>query len=155
MLLAYRLVKLIETHSDGLARSLHKRYLEDPRCSGYANVPETELTQRVYEVYHHLGEWLMAKTDLDVEQRYLEIGAKRAEQGVPASQVIWMICLVRENLWNYLQEHAEIERPAEIFAEIELQEMLDQFFDHAVYYAALGHERAMAGYSATREAVNA
>jgi hypothetical protein len=155
MLLAYRLVKLIETHSDGLARSLHKRYLEDPRCSGYANVPESELTQRVYEVYRHLGEWLMAKTEAEVEQRYLEIGAKRAEQGVPASQVIWMICLVRENLWNYLQEHAKLERPAEIFAEVELQEMLDQFFDHAIYYAALGHERVTAGYSATREEVNA
>ena len=155
MLLAYRLVKLIENHSDGLARSLYKRYREDPRCSAYVNVPETELTQRVYEVYRHLGEWLMAKTETDVEQRYLEIGAKRAEQGVPASQVIWMICLVRENLWDYLQKHAELERPAEIFAEVELQEMLHQFFDHAMYYAALGHERTTAGYSPTREVVNA
>jgi len=153
MLLAYRLVKLIETHSDGLARSLHKRYAEDPRCSAYANVPETELTQRVYEVYRHLGEWLMAKTEGDVERRYLEIGATRAEQGVPASQVIWMICLVRQNLWDYLQTHAEFDHPADIFAEVELQEMLDQFFDHAVYYAALGHERALAGYTIAREEV--
>ena len=155
MLLAYRLVKLIENHSDGLARSLHTRYKEDPRCSAYANVPDTELTQRVYEVYRHLGEWLMAKTEDEVERRYLEIGAKRAEQGVPVSQVIWMIWLVRENLWDYLQKHAELDRPAEIFAEVELQEMLDQFFGHAIYYAALGHERAMAGYPATNEIVNA
>jgi hypothetical protein len=155
MLLAYRLVKLIETHSDGLARSLHKRYREDPRCLGYANVPETELTQRVYEVYRHLGDWLLAKTETEVEKRYLEIGAKRAEQGVPASQVIWMIWLVRENLWNYLEKQAELERPAEVFAEIELQEMLDQFFGHAIYYAALGHERAMAGYPPMCEAMNA
>jgi len=155
MLLAYRLVKLIETHSDGLARSLHKRYLEDSRCSGYANVPESELTQRVYEVYHHLGEWLLAKTEAEVEQRYLEIGAKRAEQGVPASQVLWMIWLVRDNLWTYLEKHAELERPAEVFAEVELQNMLDQFFGHAMYYAVLGHERATAGYPATSEAVNA
>jgi hypothetical protein len=154
MLLAYRLVKLIEIHSDGLARSLHKRYLADPRCSAYANVAEGELTQRVYEVYRHLGEWLMANTEAEVEQRYLEIGAKRAEQGVPASQVIWMIWLMRENLWDYLQNHAELERPAEIFAEVELQEMLDQFFGHATYYAALGHERAMSGYPAAREIVN-
>jgi hypothetical protein len=147
MLLAYRLVKLIETHSSGLARSLHQRYLEDPKCSGYANVPETELTQRVYEVYRHLGEWLLGKTEADVERRYLEIGSKRAEQGVAASQVVWMICLVRENLWDYLQKHAELERPAEIFGEVELLEMLDQFFNRAIYYAILGHERAIAGYA--------
>ena len=155
MLLAYRLLKLIENHSDGLARSLHKRYIEDPRCSAYASVPGTELTQRVYEVYRHLGEWLMAKTESEVEARYLEIGATRAEQGVPVSQVIWMIYLVRENLWDYLQKHAELERPAEIFAEVELQEMIDQFFGHAIYYAALGHERATAGYAAVSREVNA
>jgi hypothetical protein len=151
MLLAYRLVKLIESHSDGLARSLYERYRDCPKCSAYAGVPESELTQRVYEVYRHLGEWLLGKTEADIEQRYLEIGAQRAAQGVSASQVVWMICLVRENLWEYLQKHAQLERPAEIFGELELLEMLDQFFNRAVYYAALGHERASAGYSVQTE----
>jgi hypothetical protein len=153
MMLAYRLVKLIETHSDGLARSLHDRYRTDPKCSAYANVPDAELTAKVYEVYHHLGEWLLGKTEADVERRYVEIGAKRAEQGVPASQVVWMICLVRENLWDYLQKHAELEKPAEIFGEMELLEMLDQFFHRAIYYATLGHERAQNGDEIFHEAV--
>ena len=76
-------------------------------------------------------------------------------QGVPVSQVVWMICLVRENLWEYLQKHAQLERPAEIFGELELLEMLDKFFHLAIYYAALGHERATAGYSVKREVVSA
>ena len=142
MLLAYRLVKQIERHSDGLARSLHDRYRSDKKCSAYADVPEDDLTARVYEVYHHLGEWLMGKTEADVEHHYLEIGAKRFEQGVPASQVVWMICLVRENLWDYLEKYGELEKPAEIFGEVKLLEMLDQFFNRAIYYATLGHERA-------------
>lgn len=153
MLLAYRLVKLIETHSDGLARSLHERYCKDSKCSAYANVPEGELRAKVYEVYRHLGEWLLGKTESDIEQRYLAIGAERAEQGVPASQVVWMICLVRENLWDYLQKHAELEKPAEIFGEVELLEMLDQFFNRAIYYAILGHERQSSGYQVTQESV--
>lgn len=151
MLLAYRLVKIIEAHSDGLARHLVQRYRKCNKCTAYASVPEAELMQKVYEVYRHLGEWLMGKTEADVERRYLEIGAQRAGQGVPASQVVWMICLVRENLWEYLQKHAELERPAEIFGELELLEMLDQFFNTAIYYAALGHERATAGYSVQTE----
>jgi len=155
MLLAYRLVRLIETHSDGLARSLHDRYRNDKKCSGYMNVPDAELTAKVYEVYRHLGEWLLGKTEADVEARYLAIGAERAEQGVPASQVVWMICLVRENLWDYLQKHAELDKPAEIFGEVELLEMLDQFFNRAIYYATLGHERAQAGYQVFHEPLNA
>ena len=155
MLLAYRLVKLIETHSDGLARSLHDRYRSDKKCSAYANVSQDELAGKVYEVYHHLGEWLMGKTEADVEHRYLEIGAKRFEQGVPASQVVWMICLVRENLWDYLEKYAELEKPAEIFGEVELLEMLDQFFNRAIYYATLGHERAQNGDEVFSEPVTA
>ena len=154
MLLAYRLVRLIETHSDGLARSLQERYRNDNRCSSYANVPQSELQSKVYEVYRHLGEWLMAKTEADVEQRYLAIGAERAEQGVPASQVVWMICLVRENLWDYLQKYAELDKPEEIFGEVELLELLDQFFNRAIYYAVLGHERAANGYQVFQEPVS-
>jgi len=154
MLLAYRLVRLIETHSDGLARSLQERYRNDKKCSGYANVPEDELKAKVYQVYRHLGEWLLGKTETDIERRYLAIGAERAEQGVPASQVIWMICLVRENLWDYLQKHGELAKPAEIFGEIELLELLDQFFNRAIYYAVLGHERARNGYEVFQEPVS-
>jgi hypothetical protein len=66
-----------------------------------------------------------------------------------------MICLVRENLWEYLQKHAELEKPAEIFGEMELLEMLDQFFNRAIYYAALGHERAKSGYQLFQEPVTA
>ena len=155
MLLAYRLVKLIENHSDGLARSLHNRYRTCAKCLAYAGVPESELIEKVYEVYRHLGEWLLGKTEADVERRYLEIGAQRAAQGVPVSQVVWMICLVRENLWDYLQKNAELERPAEIFGELELLEMLDKFFHLAIYYAALGHERASSGQTVNVEAVTA
>src|SRR5580692_3142227 len=154
MLLAYRLVKLIENHSDGLSRSLQSRYRQCGKCSAYANVPERELTDKVYDVYHHLGAWLLSKTEADIEERYLEIGAKRAAQGVPVSQVVWMICLVRENLWDYLQKHAELEKPAEIFGEMELLELLDQFFNRAIYYATLGHERAKNGDQICTETVS-
>ena len=155
MLLAYRLVKLIESHSDGLARSLFNRYRQCDKCTAYVNVPDNELTEKVYGLYRHLGEWLLGKNEPDIETHYLEIGARRAAQGVPISQVVWMICLVRENLWDYMQKHAELEHPAEIFGEMELLEMLDKFFNLAIYYAALGHERATAGNSVRSETVSA
>lgn len=142
MMLAYRFVRLIETHSEGLAKALRKKIENCPKLADYHNVPSDELTKTVYEVYRHLGEWLIGKTESDIESRYVEIGRKRALQGVPSSQVTWTICLVKENLWDYLKQESVIERPAEIFGELEMLEMLDQFFDRAIFYAALGHERA-------------
>jgi hypothetical protein len=49
---------------------------------------------------------------------------------------------VKENLWDYLKIESVIERPAEIFGELEMLELLDQFFDRAIFYAAVGHEQA-------------
>jgi len=43
-------------------------------------VPESELTEKVYDVYRHLGDWLLGKTEADIEGRYLEVGARRAAQ---------------------------------------------------------------------------
>lgn len=142
MMLAYRLVKLIEVHSEGLATALRKRMELCDRCSAYKNVPPEELTHVVYEMYRNLGEWLLGKTEADIEHRYTAIGAKRAQQDVPLSQVIWVIALVKENLWEYLKQENVMERPAEVFGELEMLQLLEQFFDRAMYYAALGYERA-------------
>jgi hypothetical protein len=79
---------------------------------------------------------------LEVEKRYTEIGVKRARQNVPLSQLIWAIVLTKKNLWDFLKQEAVLDRPAEISGELEVEELLDQFFDHAIYYAAVGYERA-------------
>jgi hypothetical protein len=145
MMLAYRLVRLIETHSDHLAASLLERVHSSPLLTEFRRVPSEELQRRVYEIYRHLGEWLINKSHKDIEQRYVEIGARRAAQGVPLSQVSWTIVLTKENLWEYLKKETVLERPTEVFAELEMLQLLDQFFDRAIYYAAVGYEQYVTG----------
>jgi len=144
MMLLYRLVRLIETHSQALASSLLLRVQESEHTRAYRSVPPEELKERVYEIYRHLGEWLMGKTEFDIEKRYLEIGERRAQQGVPFSQVAMTIMLTKENLWDFLKKESVIDRPVEVFGELEMLQLLEQFFDHAIFYAALGYEQAVA-----------
>jgi hypothetical protein len=144
MMLLYRLVRLIESHSEALAASLLVRVQESKYTQDYSKVPPDELKERVYEIYRHLGEWLIGKTEFDIEKRYLEIGEHRAQQHVPMSQVAMVIILTKENLWEFLKKESVIDRPVEVFGELEMLQMLEQFFDHAIYYAAKGYERAMA-----------
>ncbi len=61
MLLAYRLVRLIEIHSELLASSLLRKLQASDKCKDFCNVPPEEFRQRVYEIYQHLGEWLLSK----------------------------------------------------------------------------------------------
>jgi len=143
-MLLYRLVRLIETHSQALAASLLLRVQESDQVPDFRNVPGEELKQRVYEIYRHLGDWLLGKTEFDIEKRYREIGARRAEQHVPFSQVAMVIVFTKENLWEFLKKESAISRPVDVFGELEMLQLLEQFFDHAIFYAALGYERAAA-----------
>ena len=148
MMLLYRLVRLIETHSQALAASLLFRVQESDHTRDFSKVPPEELKNRVYEIYRHLGDWLLGKTEFDIEKRYLEIGARRAQQGVPFSQVAMTIALTKENLWEFLKKESPMDRPVDVFGELELLQLLEQFFDHAIYYAALGYEREVAAHAA-------
>ena len=144
MMLAYRLVRLIETHSDALASGLLRKVQTSEFAGDFNKVPPEELKQRVYGIYRHLGDWLLGKSEFDIGQRYREIGARRAQQGVPLSQLVWVIVLTKENLREFLKNEAGMERPTEVFAELEMLQLLDQFFDHATFYASDGYEKVQA-----------
>ena len=65
-------------------------------------------------------------------------------QGLPFSQVASAIILTKDTLWDFLMKETIVERPVEIFGELEMLQLLDQFFDRAIFYAALGHEEVTA-----------
>ena len=149
MMLAYKLVRLIEANSETLAAGLLAKVQTSELTRSYRNVPPADLRERVYDIYNHLGEWLLGKGSFDIELRYEEIGTRRVHQGVPISELIWVIILTKENLWEFLQRESLPERPAEAFGELEMLQLLDQFFDRAIYYASVGYERAMAAHELT------
>src|SRR5579863_2054355 len=144
MMFSYRLVRLIETHADELARGAETKVQASPRLTHFHGISAHELRERVYEIYRHLGEWLLGKNELDIEHRYREIGSRRAQQQVPLSEVVQAIVLTKENLWNFLKSEAVMDRAVEIMGELELLQMLEMFFDRAIYYAAVGYEEEAA-----------
>jgi hypothetical protein len=140
-ILARRLMRLIETHADALAETLEARIARSDRCTDYIRTSSGELKTLVAGVYGQLGQWLVTKTEEDIEHRYTMIGSRRAEQSVPVSQVLWCIVLMKENLFEYLRSNENHEDTSQIFGELELVQMVDQFFDRAMYFAVRGHER--------------
>ena len=152
MILSYKLIQLIEAHSEALSLGLLEKVTKSPRLPDYLKVPPSDLSQRVAEIYRHLGEWLETKSEHDIETRYTEIGARRAAQGVPLSQLTWTIILTKENLWEFLKRETLAEDLREVMGELEMLQLLDQFFDRAIYYGAIGFERYQAFHPLTEPA---
>lgn len=140
MMFSYRLVRLIETHADAIAGGLEKKVTDSPSVGSFRTLPAHELRERVYEVYRHLGDWLLGENRARIEQRYREIGGRRALQKVPLAEVILVIVLTKENLWDFLKSEAVVDRAVEILGELELLQMLEQFFDRAIYFTAVGYQ---------------
>lgn len=150
-MLATRLVHLIELHADQLSQRLISRLEGDSRSQELRKVPREELQARSYEVYRNLADWLVRKTEHELEQTYREIGARRARQGVAFSDVLYALTSTKAELWQFLQDQGLVTKPVELFGEMELFRLLDQFFDRALYYAASGYEQANRSRSAAAD----
>ena len=143
-MIALRLVRLIETHSEELAEGLTQKLLSCDRTADIRKVPASELHHRCHEIYRNLSDWLLTKTDHDIEVVYKTLGARRAAQGVSIAALTWAILLTKEHLWSVLEGEGVHGGLHNVFGELELLRQLDQFFDRAVYYATEGYEEALA-----------
>jgi hypothetical protein len=143
-MIALRLVRLIETHSEELAEGLTQKLLSSDRTRDLRKVPANELHYRCHEIYRNLSEWLLNKTEQDIEVVYKKLGARRASQGVSMAALTWAILLTKEHLWGFLEWEGVHGGLHNVFGELELLRLLDQFFDRALYHATEGYEEAMA-----------
>jgi len=139
-MIALRLVRLIESHSEQLTESLIHKLERSSRAADLQKVPEDEIRERSREVYRNLSVWLLSKTEDDIERVYTPLGRRRAEQGVDLSALCWGLMMTEENLWDFLEMEGMRERPLEILGGFELLRLLDLFFYQAIYFATLGYE---------------
>jgi hypothetical protein len=139
---SYKLIHLIQYHSDNLAADLTRKVRISGRAESYRNLSPGELKERVYEIYHHLGAWLLDKGEPDIEQRYSMIGARRADQDVPLSELVWVMVSTKHNLWEFIGDMSVPGRAVDTADKQELLQLLDRFFDQAIYAAVVGYERA-------------
>jgi hypothetical protein len=141
-MLATRLIRLIETNADELTRGLVQQLKANPRTPAFRRFSDLEIHNRVYNVYKNLGAWIAGTSESEVRRHYEELGGRRFAEGVPLPQVISAQILTKNHLLNYVQTHGLGGTALEMYSEQELRRQVEQFFDSAVYYTALGYHNA-------------
>jgi hypothetical protein len=141
-MLGLRLMHLIEEHSEELASGLTQKLRLADRSSDFRNIPTEELEMAAAELYRNLGEWLLHKTEAEIERRFREVATRRATEGVSLHQLVWAMIISRNHLRQFLQAQGFADNIVALYGELELQELLNQFFDRALYYSVLGYEEA-------------
>ena len=146
---ALRLIQLMKTNSTDISDELVRKIRASGKCEQLLlKLPESEQRQYASQIYQALMEWLADETDSILEHHYVALGARRAGQGVPASQMSWAISIAREHLWDYAQQECFHEEPVEFLGGVTLLRSLNRFFDHVLYFALTGYEKANGDESA-------
>lgn len=145
---ALRMVQLIESHAGNLSDELTEKLRSSGHCPELLrNVPAQELKMRTHEIYRNLGDWILSKTESEIEERYIGLGIRRSRQDVPFSQFLFALNATKDCLWEYLQREGLLEDPVELLGDIELLHSLGTFFDRAAYFGSIGYESAHRGES--------
>jgi len=136
--------KLIERHSEELADGLVRKLQTSERTEAYREIHAEELKEAELDIYQHLGEWLESKTEVEVHQRYTELGRRRAQQGTPLAQVVWAMVISKEHLWTFLEREALADTAVQLVSELAFILALEQFFDRAMYFTIAAYSESVA-----------
>ena len=134
-----RLVNLIEGHADELTGRLVRTVREDPRTVGYRQFDDEELGARAREVYSHLGQWLGKTSESAVATEYFRLGKIRRAEGIPLSEVVMALLLVRRNLWQFVESQGA-NTSLELRQQLDLELLVVRFFDRAIFHTVRGFE---------------
>jgi len=150
---ALKLVQHMQTNADRMSEAVVQKIRASDRCSDLVlKVPADEQAGSTATIYRDLTDWLATEADSTIEERYIALGMRRAEQGVPFSHLYWAVCIAHEYLWEYMQQECLLDEPVEFWGGVMLLRSLTRFFDRALYFALVGYQKAGKGELAGRSA---
>jgi hypothetical protein len=150
---ALKLTQHMKGNAERMSKEVLRKIRGSERCSQLLlSVPAEEQERSNLGVYRDLTAWLGTESDATIEERYVSLGMRRAQQGVPFSNLYWAICIAHEHLWSYIQQECLLDEPVEFWGGVNLLRSLTQFFDRALYFALLGYEKVAGGNLTASEA---
>ena len=150
-MLSRRIIKLIETHADSLTQEVVQDVQTNEHTRSHARIPTEELSFRVLTLYRNLGNWIGDPKDDAIRHEFEEWGRIRCRQGISTSEIAFCLILMKKHLRMYIREHAGVvfsgDRlvpgemvPLELYSIQELNYVVGDFFDRALYYLLRGYE---------------
>ncbi len=158
-MIAARLVELIEIHSQRITTDIVDDLLINERTRGFRAVRRTDLEQRVFQLLHHLGNWIGDPRSDKTRAEFTDWGRRRFDQGIPLSELIFAVIIIKQHLRRYISDNGLVDAsfprvegdyvlPLHLHGLQELNAQVGRFYDEALYSLAVGYEeRARAGLS--------
>jgi hypothetical protein len=150
-MIAERLVELIEINAARLSADVAADLARNERTRGFSGVRRAEMEERIFQIVHHLGDWIGDRRSEKVKIEFADWGRRRFGQGIPVSEIVYAILVLKQHLRRYIREHGLVEAsfprveqdyvlPMHLNSLQELNTQVGLFFDEALYHLARGYE---------------
>jgi hypothetical protein len=148
-----RLIELIENHALPLSRDVTLDLMANPRTPAFRRLDREDLEGRIFELLHHLGDWIGNPRSDRVEREFSDWGRRRFGQGIPLSEITYALIVLKQHLRRYIRENGLVDAsfpriegdyvlPMHLQSLQDLNAAVGAFFDEALYHLARGYEAA-------------
>ena len=139
-----KLVHLIETNGDLIIdRVVAQIRSSDSVPADTRTLLDRELRELGQDLLLHLGHWLTARDEQGLQRRAEGIGAMCFERDIALHRAVRALCLLREKMLDFAEEHLVSYSSAELYSEEQLNRRMGHFFDLLTIHLVLGYERAL------------
>ncbi len=150
-MIAAKLVELLESHAGRFTSDVVRDLVTNERTRGFRAVDPDELEQRIFQIVQHLGNWIGDPNSEMVHAEFSEWGRRRFEQGIPLSEVMYAVIVLKQHMRRYFLDNGLVDTavphvdsdyvlPIHLHGLQDLNARLSRFFDEALYYLACGYE---------------
>ena len=137
-----KLVQLLETHWEAVSARFFRLLNTESGLPHIKKLPESELNLVCRRLVSNIGQYLMTRPGSGIVIEYERIGRERFQEGVPLSECIRGIQILKEATISYLRDQGLFDTSVDIYAEEELEHQIGIFFDALVVNLAVGYEKA-------------
>jgi hypothetical protein len=150
-MLSARIVELVQNHAPQLTSAVLTELMVNERTRSFHDLPLRDMEARIFRIYNHLGDWISAANERVAQEEFEYWGRQRHSQGVPLSEIVYAVILLKRQLSRYIRDNGLIESsfpridgdtllPVHLQGLQELNRMVSEFFDLALYNLARGYE---------------
>jgi len=141
-MLSGKLIHLIEVHQEQIAANVLEEIRRHPGLTDLRMLSEVELRQRGQQILEHLGHWLTAEHEAEIEQRYELLGRARFEEGIPLYQSVRALAIIKNKMIDFVHDQGLARTSVDLYAEEELERRVGRFFDELTIHMVRGYETA-------------
>jgi hypothetical protein len=152
-MISAKVIELIENHAPRLSENITEELMSSDRTPAFRNVKRQDLETRIFELLQHLGDWIGDPRGARVGAEFEDWGRRRFGQGIPLSEIVYAVIILKRQLRRYIRDHGLIDTwfprvegdyvlPMHLQSLQDLNYAVGTFFDEALYHLARGYESA-------------